>query len=314
MELGSAGSQEGTRRKLGSVEGVAVETKQRQSQQSGLTTPSIVRFDSLRDDWVKGADLVVRLIARSARDGVVLQGFPRQWIPIFVHCGVVFSESSASTEYVPLASDIPGSELEKLSRGAQAKGALREMVEAFASLDPLIADVLYKLDRRMIAPPASGPIRIKLTGWQSYGRPEVRAFNGLVESIGSANHGVAVLLPCARRRPYQNSKTHRRIWKRLRTHSIEQGHVDSLVVSSIGIVPEALWDHPVVLAYDSGVPDIFRILRLMRKYFQKSRYAVVIDCLEFKPYSDCLQIVAREGLVGSVQAILCGRAKALPAP
>jgi Domain of unknown function (DUF5591) len=293
---------------------VAVETEQRPGQQSGLTIPNIVRFDSLRDDWVKGADLVVRLIARSARDGVILQGFPRQWIPLFVYFGVAFSEASHPAEYVPLASEIPESELEKLSQGAQAKGALREMVEAFASLDPLIADVLYKLDRRMIAPRATGPFRIKFTGWQSYGRPEVRAFNELVESIGSASHETAVLLPCARRRPYQNSKTHRRIWKRLRAHSIEQGHVDSLVVSSIGIVPEALWGHPIVLAYDSGVPDIFRILRLMRRYFQKSRYAFVIDCLEFKPYSDCLQIVAREGLVGSTQTILCGRAKVLPSP
>jgi hypothetical protein len=273
-----------------------------------------VRFDCLRDDWVKGADLVVRLIIRSVRDGVVLQGFPRQWIPLFVHFGVAFSEASSPTQYVPLASDIPGSELEKLSQGAQAKGALREMVEAFASLDPLIADVLYKLDRRMIAPPAAGPIRIRLTGWQSYGRPEVLALNDLVESVACANHRTAVLLPCARGRPYQNSKTHRRIWKHLHSHSVDQGRVDSLVVSSIGVVPEALWDHPVVLSYDSGVPDIFRILRLMRKYFQKARYAAVVDCLEFKPYSDCLQIVAREGLVGSVQTMLCGRAKALPAP
>jgi Domain of unknown function (DUF5591) len=291
-----------------------VETKQRSGQQSELTTLNIVRFDSLRDDWVKGADLVVRLIVRSARDGVVLQGFPRQWIPLFVHFGVAFSEASVSDDYVPLASEIPSSELEKLSEGARARGALREMVEAFASLDPLMADVLYKLDRRMIAPPTVGPIRIKLTGWQSYGRPEVQALSKLVESIACANNGTAVLLPCARRRPYQSSKTHRRIWKHLRAHSIEQSHVDSLVVSSIGMVPEVLWDHPVVLAYDSGVPDIFRILRLMRKYFQKARYAVVVDCLEFKPYSDCLQIVAREGLVGSVQTILCGRAKALPAP
>ena len=93
---------------------------------------------------------------------------------------------------------------------------------------------------------------------------------------------------------------------------IAQTHIDEIVVSSIGVVPRNLWDHPVVQAYDSGVPDIYRILRIMRAFFRKARYAIVVDCLEFAPYSDCLSIIAREGLVGLVKNGHPRRSKTLP--
>jgi predicted RNA-binding protein len=135
-----------------------------------------------------------------------------------------------------------------------------------------------------------------------------------VEGTARANHKAAVLLPCARKRPYAESKTHKRIWSKLNRLQITDDHVDKIVVSSIGIVPEPLWNHPVVLSYDSGVPDIYRVLRLMRAFFKKARYERVVDCLEFRPYSDCLQIVAREGYVGTIDVMRFTRAKILPQP
>ncbi len=215
---------------------------------------------------------------------------------------------------MPLASDLAAAEIERLSRSAQSRGVLRSMVEAFAALDPLVADVLHKLDRRAPKPVSTLEGPILLTGWQSYGRPEILALNELVAQSARADQTIAVLLPCARRRPYWESKTHKRIWQSLKTQNIDPKKVDQLVVSSIGIVPMSLWNHPVVLAYDSGVPDIYRVLRLMRGFFEKAKYKMAIDCLEFRPYSDCLQIAAREGLVGSVKVMRVGRAKPLPKP
>jgi hypothetical protein len=293
---------------------MAVEIQQRSGCQDQLAPSTLVRFDSLRDDWVKGGDVLVRLMLRSARGEIALQGFPRQWIPLFVHFSVHFTQVIAPRRYIPLVSDVSNSDLRLLCERARSRGALRELVEAFASLDPLVADVLYKLDRRTIATEAVASLCVKLTGWQSYGRPEILALDNLIADAACAHHETAVLLPCARRRPYQMSKTHQRIWRELKVKAIEQSCVDSIVVSSIGIVPKAYWGHPVVAAYDSGVPDIYRVLRLMRRYFQKAHYHHVVDCLEFKPYSDCLQIIAREGLVGSVLSTPCGRVKTLPAP
>jgi len=91
-------------------------------------------------------------------------------------------------------------------------------------------------------------------------------------------------------------------------------NADEIVVSSLGVVPSAHWEDPIVLAYDSGVPDIYRVLRLMRSYFRKVRYDQIIDCLEFEPYRDCLRIIHGEGLVGDIRPGPGRKVKALPRP
>jgi len=69
-----------------------------------------------------------------------------------------------------------------------------------------------------------------------------------------------------------------------------------------------------VLAYDSGVPDIWRVLRLMRVYFARNHFARVYDCLQFVPYSEAVTILAREGLFGEVIRRPVGRPRKLPSP
>jgi hypothetical protein len=274
----------------------------------------IIRYESLRDDWIKGADLVARLISNSSKDRTILAGFPRQWIPIFMNFGANWDSTVAPRTFISIASDLTEEHLVDICARARGEGALRSLVEAFASLDPLVADVLYKLDRRGVRAEPEGAQYLPLTGWQSYGRPEIQALSKRILESAQAKAQVAVLLPCARKRPYEQSKTHRRIWRALEEGGVDVAAVDKIVVSSIGIVPEEFWNHPVVAAYDSGVPDIYRILRLMRLFFRKARYALIVDCLEFKPYSDCLSIVAREGLVGAIRIERSGRAKPLPQP
>jgi len=271
-----------------------------------------VHYTSLRGDWIRGVDLLVRLIRQSAIGERVLIGFPRQWIPIFIYFRCLWRNSANPDRYIPVVSHCNEAQLREMSESASRHGTLRELVESFASLDPLLADVLYRIDRHRLA--ESSNSSVLLTGWQSYGRPEIVEFCQGVQTTASASSSTAVLLPCARKRPYGQSKTHRRIWKHLAEMEVEPSQVDQIVVSSIGIVPEFHWDHPVVHAYDSGVPDIYRILRLMRLFFGKVRYSTVVDCLEFRPYSDCLQIVAREGLVGEVRLGTSRRTRSLPFP
>ena len=274
----------------------------------------IVRYESLRDDWIKGADLIARLVASSSKNGRILAGFPRQWIPIFINFDVNWRSTITPSAFISIASNLSEKQLVKICLKARQENALRSLVEAFAALDPLLADVLYRLDRRAtIAEIGSAPY-LPLTGWQSYGRPEVLALTNDVMSSAQRKSPVAVLLPCARKRPYEKSRTHRRIWGTLEREGITADAVDKIVVSSIGIVPEEFWRHPVVAAYDSGVPDIYRILRLMREFFRKAKYEMVIDCLEFRPYSDCLSIVMREGLVKAIQSSTQNRTRPLPRP
>lgn len=278
-----------------------------------MTETRSVRFSELRGDWYRGADLMARLIQRSARDGIHLIGFPVSWIPIFMHFGAAWRDAIEPCESQPVFSDLSAGEIERVARDALARGQLRTLVESSAALDPLLADVLHKLDRRRdIAGPEDR--KIAFTGWQSYGRPEVLDLEDRILAHRSTPAGVAVLLPCARRRPYRLSKTHKRLWRGLGQMSVDEAEVDEIVISSLGVIPECFWEDDVVLAYDSGVPDIYRVLRLMRSYFKSRRYDRIVDCLEFEPYCDCLRIIEREGLIGRIVDGPVRRIRKLPRP
>src|SRR5690348_1770517 len=112
------------------MERVALEDRERSGDQSKLAPREVIRFDSLRDDWVRGADVIVRLVAKSVQAGLVLQGFPKQWIPLFIHFGAHWIDASSAPDYTPLASELSNKQVERLSFAARERGALREMVEA----------------------------------------------------------------------------------------------------------------------------------------------------------------------------------------
>ena len=271
-----------------------------------------IAFADIRDDWYRGADLMARLIDQSSHGAPRLSGFPAQWAPLFEHFGADWRNPIAPPHYVPVVSDLSLDDLTIVINGARRQGRLRQLVEGIAALDPLVADALHKLDRR---PRTDGTITngfIPLTGWQSYGRPEVLEFVRRIENGASQNSSKAVLLPCARRRPYHLSKTHKRIHRGLNPLAAQAA--DEIVITSLGVIPSAHWDDPVVLAYDAGVPDIYRVLRLMRGYFRRLRYEQVIDCLEFEPYRDCLRIIHAEGLIGEIQPGPDRKVKILPRP
>lgn len=274
----------------------------------------LVDYPALRGDWYRGGDLMARLLARAAGgEALHFRGFPAQWIPLFEHFGIAWSAAIAPPAAIPLASELGADRIGRLHAAAAARGQSRSFIEAWVAVDPLLADVLHRLDRRSIATKAE-ETHLPLTGWQAYGRPEVQAFDRLVLASARAEHDILVVLPCARGRPYDRSRTHRRIWRRLEATGVSPQTADAVVMSSIGLVPRGLWDHPVALHYDSGVPDIWRVLRLARAFFGRVRYGKVVDCLEFAPYSECLEILAREGAIGPLVRGSERRVRRLPRP
>jgi hypothetical protein len=271
-----------------------------------------VSFHQLRDDWYRGADLMARLIDQSSQGTPQLIGFPAQWVPLFEQFGATWSDPIAPPQYVPVISDLSIHSLRQLISSARRQGRLRVLVEGLAALDPLVADVLHKLDRRVNVAVPLIEYPIPFTGWQSYGRPEVLDFDQRVLRLAAASASTAALLPCARRRPYYESKTHKRFTGALR--EMNTGSVDEIVISSLGVIPSSFWSDPVVLAYDSGVPDVYRVLRIMRAFFFRARYETVIDCLEFEPYRDCIKIIHSEGLIRCIRPGPRRRIRKLPRP
>ena len=120
----------------------------------------------------------------------------------------------------------------------------------------------------------------------------------------------ALILPCSFRRPYDTSPTHRRIYTELERSGYTVRYLHKIVITSLGVIPEELWAAPAVLQYDAGVPDLYRLLRLLRRFFSTRSYPYVLDCSEFPPFCDLLQILHREGLIGDLRRLELRRSRA----
>src|SRR6266496_2910627 len=238
-----------------------------------------VCFKQIREDWYRANQLVPRLIRKTMKTGqpVCFSGFPRQWIPIFEYFSIQWENCIPPAEYVPIVSELGNEALQLLCRRARENGTLRELLESIVVLDPVLADFLYILDNTVGFQSGAdsnarhNDVAVRLTNWQSYGRCDVQELLACVDGV-KAQKPIAVVLPCSRKRPYGSSRTHHRMWRELESIGFKQSQVHQIVVTALAIVPEELWEHAVVLKYDAGVPDVYRLLRLGRAYFSRNRY------------------------------------------
>ena len=262
-----------------------------------------MHFSEVRSDWYANGELVSRLLARSARGELVrLTGFPLQWMPLFELAGVSADSYCKPDEFLPVVSSISEIEFRKICKDASDNGVLRNLVEIIAASDPVIADTLFQFDSRADwEAPSHFESRIPITNWQSYGRRELSELRERIDKWSSLSEAsILVALPCSKKRPYNGSRTHRKILTILSTDGLDVESLDYCVVTSIGLVPEHFWVDPVVQAYDSGVPDIYRVLNQVRRFLKNNKYRAVLDCLDFRPYSDILNIAKLERLIEDV--------------
>ena len=283
-----------------------------------MSVTQLLRFSEIRADWFVTNSTVPRAVLRSL-DGIVTHefvGFPRQWLPFFEWFGLPWRGSIAPPSYMPFFSDLNEEAVRSVMEHSRQRGMLRTLLESATACDSVLADCLYIVDhRRQIDRDAVDhdvtAIRhglvdhrksLLLTGWQSYGRPSVRALEQAVLKI-VPRHRDAAILPCALRRPYDRSVTHKKIIRLLTAKGLAVHEVDKVVMTAIGLLPEEVWNEPSVVAYSAGVPDVYRLLRLARSFFSDRSYETVFDCLQFEPYSDVLRIVHREGLIRNLTRV-----------
>ncbi len=167
-------------------------------------------------------------------------------------------------------------------------GRLRELAERRAVNDPWSTAVLRELDLRHFewqeyhAAVAGGPLFAYTA--QSLFRPEVLRFRRrLVERHARPPSArVLVLLPCSARKPYAESKTHRRfreaVWQAGNPHAVHE----VIVTTPFGLVPRELERVYPVAHYDVPVTgdwsrDEVAILQGdLRAFLDRNRYAAVI--------------------------------------
>jgi archaeosine synthase len=132
---------------------------------------------------------------------------------------------------------------------AMTSGRLRWLVESTTHYSPAHASLLRRIDRHAYAfieefTPSSGACVVPLIGPESYNAPVVRRFREYVADRYHPPSGkrIALLLPCSARKPYSDSKSHRRFLKTI-VASLG-GAISSLaqivLTSPLGLVPHEL--------------------------------------------------------------------------
>ncbi len=277
------------------------------------SSPRTVPFTSLRRDWYEGGELMPKLIRRASPLGtgdVVLQDFPRHWLPLFELIRVKWMGSVEPPSFVPFVTGRSEAEILTDVHRARDAGLLRLAVEAVAGCDPLIAETLPAVD--LLAQIPEGGLenmsRIRLCNWHSYGRPEIKLYERELTQHNQTCHAV-VFLPCSRVRPYDRSPTYRKVQTALTKFGIDFGACDKIVVTSLGPVPKALWCHPTVLRYDTGVRDVYRMLILFRRMLADVHYDKAYDCLNVAAYRDLLNVLQLEGFLRTITRVEVGRSK-----
>ena len=274
----------------------------------------LLDFNNIRPDWLQGGDLVARAIQRHIRgkSSVSFANFPVQWAPLFEWIEADWSGVTPATSYVPLVSVLDEQEIRLEIEEARNSGQLRLLVETLASADVVLCETLQRVDvLRSSLPSVKSDETIRLTNWHSYSRPEIRSFEQDLMDYTVATDTV-VFLSCGRSRPYDLSPTYKKTVRLLEDNAIDVKTAEFVVITSIGPVPQPLWNHDTVLTYDTAVRDIYRMLVLLRRLLHGSKVSEAYDCLSFGPYRDLLNIVHREGYLRTLTRLPGLRSRNIP--
>ncbi|MFW9794552.1 MAG: DUF5591 domain-containing protein [Candidatus Thorarchaeota archaeon] len=147
-------------------------------------------------------------------------------------------------------------------------GRLRWSVESSSHYSPSLASLLRIVDRDLYSfieefTPTVGKMTLPLIGPESYNAPAVRRFRETVANRYSPapDKKIVLLLPCSARKPYSDSKSHRRFFEVIDAElgNVQPRIAEVILTSPLGLVPRELerifpaaqYDIPVTGDWDS---------------------------------------------------------------
>jgi len=259
-------------------------------------------FFSIRRDWFANGDLMARKIKSAISDNqIIFLNFPLHWIVLFEYCGVRWCGVSKLKTYIPFFVNLNEEGFIHEIEMARSEGQLRLLLESIASSDIILCETLQRLNFSTLLKqqPVSNK-DIRLCNWHSYFRPEMNSLAEALEGFVQKRENV-IFLPCGRKRPYNEGQGFKKLVNKLSEKNIYIEDCDQVVVTSLGFIPQEQWNHSIVMRYDTGIRDIYRMLVMGRKLFKNSHYKNAIDCMNFQPYRDLIQILHRENFFDSVE-------------
>lgn len=159
------------------------------------------------------------------------------------------------------------------SKEAMKSGRLRWLVESSTHNSPAHASLVRLVNRELYPfieefSPTTGPDALPVIGSESYNAPVVRRFRDFVASRYSPppNKSIILLLPCSARKPYSDSKSHRRFASAIESamYGMESRVAQVILTSPLGLVPRELeriypagqYDIPVTGDWDTEEIEI----------------------------------------------------------
>lgn len=129
------------------------------------------------------------------------------------------------------------------------RGSLRQLVESFTHASPSLNALLRTIDQGLYDyleefTPTSGSGTQSLIGPESYHAPSIRRFREYLKDryIPPSHKSIILLLPCSARKPYSDSKSHRRFISTIESAlgSLRSRVAETILTSPLGVIPREL--------------------------------------------------------------------------
>jgi hypothetical protein len=172
---------------------------------------------------------------------------------------------------------------------AQDNACLRDLVEMFASFCPVGADILMQCDYEGTTHDEL-PKVTEMASFHSYNRSYVRELLDEMSHSIAPRHDKCMLLPCAATRPYNTSKKHQHIYELYPNHE----EYYKVVITTIGVVPQEYWNHPLILSYNNSYPDLWQVYLRCKQYFQLNKFEEYVNCHRYEPFVEIIKLCGIE--------------------
>ncbi len=199
------------------------------------------------------------------------------------------------------------SELFLIRKGIE-EGRIRELVESRARSEPWMVEVLRRADEDYLVFSKGVPVtndKLYATTRESLNRPDIERFRHRIETrYEPPERDVLLLLPCSARKPYFQSRTHRRF--RDATQKVDWTNIHEVMLTSpLGAVPRELELFYPAQQYDIPVSNEWferekeMVLEQLQIILDKREYDAIISHLppemKFVPENiDCINTVGEE--------------------
>ena len=174
---------------------------------------------------------------------------------------------------------------------AMQSGRLRWLVESLTHATPSLASFLRRVDRGLYSfleefTATAGSSTMPLIGPESYNSPAIKRFREkLVSRFTPPTHKrIVLLLPCSARKPYSDSKSHKRFARTIESAIglARHGIAETILTSPLGVIPRELerihpvaqYDIPVTGDWDAEETAI--AVRALTTHLEKFEESVVV--------------------------------------